>query len=160
MTLKFNDYFSSKAPSIGMVACKLSMALSRKKIVFFTALFLVIASVAPLAIYIENILNQSTKGRIAANDYMVKRKALLEEDAVNRTGYSLVLSDNEKKANAILMAWKHKELDKAFSTADFIGAESFITAKSKIEQSQVFKIIKKMPKGQVPFCLLSLFPLH
>ena len=147
MTLKLNDYLSSKTPSIGTVACKLDMGLSRKKIVFFAALFLVIASVAPLAIYIENILNQSTKSRHAANDYMSNRKVLLEEDAVNRTGYRLKLSSNEKKANAILMAWKHKELDKAFSTADFIGAESFITAKSKIEQSQVFKIIKKMPKG-------------
>jgi len=149
MTLKLNDYLSSKTPSIGTVACKLDMGLSRKKIVFFAALFLVIASVAPLAIYIENILNQSTKSRHAANDYMSNRKVLLEEDAVNRTGYRLKLSSNEKKANAILMAWKHKELDKAFSTADFIGADSFITAKSKIEQSQVFKIIKKMPKGAI-----------
>lgn len=145
-----NDYFNSRSACARLFA-KLNMALSKKRVVFFAALFLVIASVAPLAIYIESVLSNSPKYRNAANDYMSNRKILLEKDTVNRTGYRLVLSDNEKKANTILMAWKHKELSTAFATADFIGAESFITAKSKIEQSQVFKIIKKMPKGRISF---------
>ena len=124
----------------------ISSAISRKRIALFAALFLVIAVVTPLAVYIESVVN-SKSFRKRANDYMSDRQTLLKKDTVNRTGNRLVLSDNEKKANKILMAWKHKELSSAFATAEFIGAESFITAKPKIEQSQVFKIIKKMPKG-------------
>ena len=146
MTPKCDDYFSSVKPSCGRIANKLNMAFSKKRIAVFAALFLLVASVTPFAIYIESVLN-TTSFRNRANDYMSDRKSLLKKDTVNRTGNRLVLSDNEKKANKILMAWKHKELSSAFATAEFIGAESFITAKPKIEQSQVFKIIKKMPKG-------------
>ena len=157
MITMFNDYINSRTACARLTG-KLIMALSKKRIVLFAALFLVIASVAPLAIYIESVLDNSQSSRNAANDYMSNRKVLLEKDTVNRTGYRLVLSDNEKKANAILMAWKHKELSAAFKSAEFIGAESFITAKSKIEQSQVYKIIKKMPKGSISlFAILFSF---
>ena len=128
---------------------KSKMALSKKRVAFLTILFVIIASVAPLAIYIESALKEKMRYQgNATGDYLAERKILMDKDTVNRTGQSLVLSDNEKRANAILMGWKRKELDSAFATSQFIGAESFITAKSKIEQSQVFKIIKKMPKGK------------
>ena len=80
-------------------------------------------------------------------DYLTKRKAALANDTKQRTGQSIVLTDSEKKANAILMRYKKEELDLAFKTEQFIGTESFVTARSKIEQSKVFKIIKQMPKG-------------
>eukprot|EP00794_Sanderia_malayensis_P010998 gene10998-12161_t len=80
-------------------------------------------------------------------DYFSRRKELLFNDTKQRTGQTLVLSKSEQKANAILMSWKKKELDVAFKSAYFLSAESFITAKSKIDKSNVFKIIKKMPKG-------------
>ena len=81
------------------------------------------------------------------DDYLTRRKAALANDTKQRTGQSIVMTDLEKAANAILMRYKKEELDLAFKTEQFIGTESFITAKSKIEQSKVFKIIRQMPKG-------------
>eukprot|EP00795_Rhopilema_esculentum_P016451 gene16451-7865_t len=107
---------------------------------FLLLLGITLASMVPL--------NCNTNRPISkVGDYLAERQKLIAEDAAQRTGQQIILTDKEKKANDILMAWKRKELDAAFTSGKFIGAESFITTKTKIVQSKVFQIIKKMPKG-------------
>ena len=83
----------------------------------------------------------------SVKDYMTNREELINKDTDHRTGQKLQLSAVEEKANSILMGWKRNELDAAYKTEADISSESFITAKTKIEKSNVFKIIRKMPKG-------------
>eukprot|EP00112_Aurelia_sp_Birch-Aquarium-sp1_P008853 Seg1986.8 transcript_id=Seg1986.8/GoldUCD/mRNA.D3Y31 product="Adenosine deaminase 2" protein_id=Seg1986.8/GoldUCD/D3Y31 len=116
-----------------------------------TALLVVVIALAvaitvtALPISSRNIFGSNQDKFVA--DYLTRRKAALENDTKQRTGQSIVLTDLEKAANTILMKYKKEELDLAFKTEQFIGTESFVTARSKIEQSKVFKIIKQMPKG-------------
>ncbi len=82
------------------------------------------------------------------DDYLKQRHLLIAKDAKNRTGQNIVLTDSEKKANDIIMSFKRKELLSDFASQQTLSAQSFITAKPKIEESNVFKIIQKMPKGK------------
>ena len=120
---------------------------------FLLLLGITLASMVPL--------NCNTNRPISkVGDYLAERQKIIAEDAAQRTGQQIILTDREKKANDILMAWKRKELDAAFTSGKFIGAESFITTKTKIDQSKVFQIIRKMPKGMsdqnpIPACVVS-----
>lgn len=139
----------------GLTADK--MAVSRKRLaIIITVCVTVLVSVTSVAVYFESRLHPQTRHAYQSKsvDYMTERKDLIAKDTVNRTGQNIVLTDAEKKANKILMGWKLKEMNEAFASGVFIGSESFITAKPKIEQSQVFKIIKKMPKGEISLSYL------
>ncbi|KAI0234306.1 Adenosine deaminase 2 [Lamellibrachia satsuma] len=66
------------------------------------------------------------------------------------TGGDVVLNVDELKVNSILMKWKATELSEAMKpNGFFLPAHNFMTVKSKIDESDVFRFIKKMPKGAV-----------
>ena len=89
--------------------------------------------------------------RVSAEDkdaYLAKRRALLQEEWNMTTGGDVVLNEDERKANIVLMKWKAAELNDAMQPSGFFPpAHNFMTAKSTIEESDVYKFIKRMPKG-------------
>ena len=80
-------------------------------------------------------------------NYLSQRNKLLKKEQENHLGSDMTLDGFEVKANKKLMEDKLKELDDAMLTGDFGPSKSFCLSKTNIENSQVFKFIKKMPKG-------------
>ncbi|XP_012286302.1 adenosine deaminase 2 [Orussus abietinus] len=82
------------------------------------------------------------------NDYWERRAELISDERSRELGSDIVLRDDELQANRAFMKLKLKELDDAFlDPSKFLPAHNFIAIKSKIETSEVFKILKDMPKG-------------
>ncbi|XP_078680475.1 adenosine deaminase 2-like [Branchiostoma floridae x Branchiostoma belcheri] len=81
------------------------------------------------------------------SDFLSARANLLSLEHGLKTGGDLALDDAEEAVNKVLMALKVQELDSALGSGSFPPSQHFFHAKSAIEQSQVFKFIRKMPKG-------------
>lgn len=75
------------------------------------------------------------------------REQLLAQERMMRLGGQLVLSRTEELANAKLMALKSAEVERAASTSSFLPSMHFFQARRLMEQSQVFHILRRMPKG-------------
>ncbi|KAK2584714.1 hypothetical protein KPH14_007047 [Odynerus spinipes] len=86
----------------------------------------------------------------APYDYWTLRAQILSNEQRRMLGSHLDFEHGERVANNILMTIKRAEFEKAFQNASlFLPARNFLEAKEDIEQSEVFKIIRKMPKGAV-----------
>ncbi|XP_027322283.2 adenosine deaminase 2 isoform X1 [Anas platyrhynchos] len=87
------------------------------------------------------------------------RDSLLEEEKAHQTGGNLVLSKEEQQLSTKLVSLKKKEVAAAMNTGQFPPSMHFFRAKSLIDQSAVFSILKHMPKGAVlhlhDFAMLS-----
>ncbi|XP_044729117.1 adenosine deaminase 2-like [Chrysoperla carnea] len=88
---------------------------------------------------------------ISTNEsYWRARTELQDAEEKMHLGYKLELTSKEKLVNSKLMEAKHAELKHGLETpVDFLPSMNFLKAKSGIEQSKVFEIIKKIPKGAV-----------
>ncbi|XP_004710524.1 adenosine deaminase 2 [Echinops telfairi] len=75
------------------------------------------------------------------------RKQLFAREKMMRLGGQLLLRKEEEEANGKLMTLKKAEITKAMETQKFPPSMHFFRAKELIEQSEVFHILKKMPKG-------------
>nr|KAF6493404.1 adenosine deaminase 2 [Rousettus aegyptiacus] len=75
------------------------------------------------------------------------RKQLLMREKTMQLGGQLVLTKEEELANERLMALKRAEMKQAMETQKFPPSMHFFQAKNLIEKSEVFNILKKMPKG-------------
>lgn len=82
-------------------------------------------------------------------DYLKRRSQLFQEDSETQIGFDIKLSKKELKVNALLVDLKKKELDFAFSTGRSLQEANFVLAREKIKQSDVYRFIRKMPKGAV-----------
>lgn len=81
-------------------------------------------------------------------DYNLKRANLLEEELAIQVGGNIKLSDEENVANDILMQYKQRELDDFFQQPKYFNfSRHYFTYKDDIEKSEVYQIIKRMPKG-------------
>lgn len=76
------------------------------------------------------------------------RNQLLTREKMMRVGGQLVLTWEEELANQRLRALKEAEMHEALSTGNILPSMHFFQAKSLIEKSEVFNILKKMPKGK------------
>ncbi|KAK8401600.1 hypothetical protein O3P69_001022 [Scylla paramamosain] len=81
------------------------------------------------------------------SDYLQQRRAILDQEETDILGQGLVLSAEEEEVNKILMAAKDAEMEDGFQTLDFLPSKNFMTVIQQMEESQVFKIIRQMPKG-------------
>lgn len=81
------------------------------------------------------------------SDYMQQRALYLRNDDSTRTGHDMVLSEKELTVSKILEALIRAELDSEVSKDKSIMETNFIMAKSVIDKSAVFDLIRKMPKG-------------
>lgn len=80
-------------------------------------------------------------------NYWSDRAALIREDET-WMGFHINLTEAEDKANEILKKYKFEEYDQGLSDKEtFLAAQHFFKAKSGIEQSKVFDILRKLPKG-------------
>ncbi|XP_012506491.1 PREDICTED: adenosine deaminase CECR1 [Propithecus coquereli] len=75
------------------------------------------------------------------------RTHLSMKEEMMRLGGQLVLSTQEEQANEKLMAIKIAEMTEAMETLMFPPSMHFFRAKRLIEKSQVFNILRMMPKG-------------
>ncbi|KAJ8791364.1 hypothetical protein J1605_004311 [Eschrichtius robustus] len=75
------------------------------------------------------------------------RNRLLMREKMMRIGGQLVLKQEEELANQRLGALKEAEMQEALRTGSIPPSMHFFQAKSLIEKSAVFNILKKMPKG-------------
>ncbi|XP_041471477.1 adenosine deaminase AGSA-like isoform X1 [Lytechinus variegatus] len=80
--------------------------------------------------------------------YMTKRNEFLEKEAGVVVGSSLVLNEKEKKLNDFLLSAKKGEVSRGFKTT-FPPAVNFLKGKPLVENSTVFQIIRRMPKGGI-----------
>lgn len=76
-----------------------------------------------------------------------ERDLLIEKENASRVGGNLVLTELEEDANKKLMHLKEKEVAEAMKTGLFPPSMHFFKAKHLIDQSNVFSILQKMPKG-------------
>ncbi|XP_053413702.1 adenosine deaminase 2 isoform X2 [Nycticebus coucang] len=72
---------------------------------------------------------------------------ILKKESVMRLGGQLMLDTQEEKVNEKLMTIKRDEMTEAMKTLVFPPSMHFFRAKSLIEKSLVFNILRKMPKG-------------
>lgn len=76
------------------------------------------------------------------------RDSLMEQENVRRTGGNLVLGKWEEQINEYLISLKEMEVAEAQKTGYFPPSMHFFRAKAFIDQSAVFSILKRMPKGR------------
>ncbi|KNC99295.1 uncharacterized protein SPPG_05549 [Spizellomyces punctatus DAOM BR117] len=79
--------------------------------------------------------------------YTVQRNQLVLYDSANRFDNDIVLSDMDKKANAYLHALREKETTALKAQSQFPPALHFSLAKPVIDSTELFKVIRSMPKG-------------
>lgn len=60
-----------------------------------------------------------------------------------------MLSRQEQQLSTKLVNLKKKEVERAITTGQFPPSMHFFRAKSLIDQSAVFSILKRMPKGRL-----------
>nr|XP_031363807.1 adenosine deaminase 2 isoform X2 [Lonchura striata domestica] len=77
------------------------------------------------------------------------RDSLMQEEKAHQTGGNLVLNRQEQQLSTKLVNLKKREVETAISTGQFPPSMHFFRAKSLIDQSMVFSILKRMPKGAV-----------
>ncbi|XP_063251179.1 adenosine deaminase 2 [Prinia subflava] len=77
------------------------------------------------------------------------RDSLMQEEKAQQTGGNLVLSRQEQELSTKLVNLKKKEVEAAIRTGQFPPSMHFFRAKSLIDQSAVFSVLKRMPKGAV-----------
>ncbi|NXK24331.1 ADA2 deaminase, partial [Arenaria interpres] len=77
------------------------------------------------------------------------RDSLMQEEKAHQTGGNLVLSRQEQQLSTKLVDLKKEEVATAMATGQFPPSMHFFRAKGLIDQSTVFSILKRMPKGAV-----------
>lgn len=81
-------------------------------------------------------------------DFWIDREEFIKNEELKMTGYDSPLTTKESQVNEVLMAIKHAEYDAGIADpSSFLPAQHFFKSRGKIEQSAVFKFIKKFPKG-------------
>lgn len=74
-----------------------------------------------------------------------QRDLLMRQEASRQTGGQVTLTVAEQKLDAYLHQLKEQEM----SAAQFPPAIHFFKAKPLIQKSPIFKLLQKMPKGDV-----------
>ncbi|XP_070150821.1 adenosine deaminase 2 [Polyergus mexicanus] len=99
-----------------------------------------------------NVINaQSMQARkfIRQNYYWQLRRKLIMNETRCSLGGQLELNPMELIANKILMSIKYQEIHEGFISNNFLPSRNFLEVISEIEKSEVFKILREMPKGAV-----------
>ncbi|XP_013397015.1 adenosine deaminase 2 isoform X2 [Lingula anatina] len=86
---------------------------------------------------------------IAVNNgtYLQQRAKLLLTEHSMRTGGKIELTDKEKTVNTVLMNHKSEEIRHGKKTGFYPAALHFFYSKAYIEDSEIYDIVRRMPKG-------------
>ncbi|KAJ8711079.1 hypothetical protein PYW07_008321 [Mythimna separata] len=103
-----------------------------------------------LAAYTTVCLLITLDARLIPDNYSKERRALLDEETFTAVGGKLHLNEDETIVNDILMKWKMKELNPSYTNPQhFNFSKHYFSYKNDIENSKVYQIIRRMPKGAV-----------
>uniref|UniRef100_A0A336K4L9 Adenosine deaminase n=1 Tax=Culicoides sonorensis TaxID=179676 RepID=A0A336K4L9_CULSO len=100
-------------------------------------------------IYARSLTSDNTnKNKLLEDQYEKKRNILLRSEEERMAGGHIHLSRKELVVDKILQKLKRDEIEKGYKNhTQFTPALHFFKAKPLIERSEIFKIIKMMPKG-------------
>jgi Adenosine/AMP deaminase N-terminal len=84
---------------------------------------------------------------VDVDSYLAQRQHILDQEAGQVFGSGLTLDAQELAANSRLMQVKQREYDQAVANLKFPPAMHFFQAKPLMLQSEVYEIIRRMPKG-------------
>lgn len=95
-------------------------------------------------------INMEASPRPSFAKYEVLREKLLDEHLSHALGSDLGLNEKEQMFNAMLMEFKMDELSRGFQNPfNFTPSRHFFDVASTVESSPLFKLIRKMPKGNL-----------
>ena len=83
--------------------------------------------------------------------YMRLRNSLFSEENSTRTGFGIHLSAKEMVVNKHLMELKQKEISFGLENGTYYPSLHFFHAKQYIQKSEIFNIIKTLPKGIIVY---------
>lgn len=96
----------------------------------------------------NNSLNMNTSKRPTYDDYIEHRLKLVQEHSKRALGSDIKLSAEEEHFNSILMEFKSDELTRGFDNPfNFTPSRHFFDVLKSVENSPLFNLIRKMPKG-------------
>lgn len=82
-------------------------------------------------------------------EYLAQRQQILDIESRQILGGSLTLDALEEVANTLLMEAKEREYAAAVAGGDFPPASHYFNMRPLMLQSEVFQIIRQMPKGEL-----------
>ena len=97
-------------------------------------------------LFINNLLFVNGK---SIEEYLNNREKLIAQENESFLGSDIELTPNEQTYNEILMSRKITELEASFESANFAPSQPFYKVKHLIESSEVFEMLKILPKGGV-----------
>lgn len=98
------------------------------------------------------VLLTSVSGELK-EDYLRRRETFMRQERMWGTGGTVKLTAKEHVVNKMLMEFKKEEIDcyrNDVTGQHFPPANNFLTSRPKIESSEIYKIIRAMPKGKKP----------
>lgn len=88
--------------------------------------------------------------RPSYKQYLLDRQKLITDELKFGFGQDVVLNERETLANKKIMKFKEKELiDGLISPSNFTPAHHIFEVLNEFENSELFKIIRRMPKGGI-----------
>lgn len=122
-------------------------------ILLFVAVFLPQISLSNIAFpnqFPKVIDSRTFLQRPTPLEYDALRKSFFRDQQKRYLGAELTLSPQEERVNEIIMNLKKAELDLGFvNPGNFSGAVHIFDSLDRINNSKLFNLIKKMPKGGV-----------
>lgn len=95
-------------------------------------------------------LEMATEGRETFGEFQRKRDAFIKEEFSRSLGSDIVLSEAEQRLNHHVMKLKGEAIQNGVTNpGEFIPARHFFETVHEINESPLFKLIEKMPKGGV-----------
>ncbi len=88
-------------------------------------------------------------------DYLQRRSTLIQESESRRFDADIVLNEEEKQLDAKLTVLREEMIDAYEKEAFFPPSEPFFKYKDHIEETTLFKLLSKMPKGGVQHLHIS-----
>lgn len=93
---------------------------------------------------------QELKKNREPSDYFSERQQLIKNESDLSLGGKLQLNPIETRANEVLITAKNREMHDGFiRDYSFLPSQNFMKVISKIENSEVFKILHDLPKGAI-----------
>lgn len=99
---------------------------------------------------VSSVIADSVNHRPSLDDYMNQRRILLKEEFNSSFESDVTLTNNERLANEIIMRAKSKEVSEGHANPySFNPSRHIFEVLQNVKNSDLFKILEKMPKGGV-----------
>jgi len=125
--------------------CKIMWCVS---LLLFGAFDITVGS--PALVAEMDMVQLDSGNQVTTNNYMHQRQEIVDEERQERVGGEIVLNKDEDVLNSRLLALKKSEYDSAhYNGSEFAPQINFLKSKHLYDDSALFQIIKKMPKGSI-----------